>query len=306
MAISRAQMLKELIPGLHALFGLEYKRYAEPHKELYDEETSERAFEEETKLSGFGVAPVKAEGDGVAYDQMQEAWTARYQHETIALAFSMTEEAAEDNLYESVAKRGTKALARAMAETKQIKAAAWFNNGFTASSGVGFGGDGVSVFNTAHPTVGGGTNSNRPSTGVDLNETSLEAAIIAMAAWTDERGLLIQARPVSLHIPPALEFVAERLLKSEYRTGTAENDISAVVSTRRVPRGYFINYYFTDINAWFLKNDITDGFKHFVRTKLYQKEDGDFDTGNMRFKARERYSFGVSDPLQFYGSPGSF
>ena len=300
-ATTRAQMMKELVPGLNALFGLEYKRYAPYHQELYEVVSSEKAFEEEVKLSGFGYAPVKREGEGVAYDAMQEAWTARYVHETIALAFTITEEAMEDNLYESIAQRGTKALARAMMETKQVKAAAPFNLGFTSFNS----GDGVTVFSTAHPLVSGGTNSNRPATGVDLNETSLEAAIIQMASWVDERGLLIQARPVSLHIPPALEFVAERLLKSEYRTATAENDVNAIVSTRRIPRGYHVNYYFTDTNAWFLKNDVTDGFKHFVRTKLKRGNDGDFDTGNLRYKARERYSFGVSDPLQYWGSPGS-
>ena len=303
MAISRAQLLKELLPGLNALFGLEYARYGEEHKEIYETETSERSFEEETKLSGFSAAPVKNEGSAIAYDNAQEAFTARYNHETIALGFSITEEAVEDNLYDSLSARYTKGLARAMAYTKQVKAASVLNNGFSA--GVYAGGDGVALFSTAHPLISGGTNSNRPSTNSDLNETSLENAVIQIAAWTDERGLLIAAKPRKLVVPPALQFVATRLLETNLRVGTADNDINALKNNGSIPEGYTINHYLTDTNAWFLCTDVPNGLKHFERMALTTGMDGDFDTGNVRYKARERYSFGFSDPLGVFGSPGS-
>ena len=302
MAISRAQLLKELLPGLNALFGLEYARYGEEHKEIYETETSERSFEEETKLSGFSAAPVKNEGSALQYDNAQEAWTARYNHETIALGFSLTEEAIEDNLYDSLSARYTKALARAMAYTKQVKAANVLNNGFNAAIA---GGDGVSLFNAAHPLVNGGSNSNVPSTAADLNETSLENAVIQIAAWTDERGLLIAAKPKKLIVPPALQFVATRLLETELRVGTTDNDINALKNNGAVPEGYAINHFLTDVNAWFLTTDVPNGLKHFVRSPLTNSMDGDFDTGNVRYKSRERYSFGYSDPLAIYGSSGS-
>ena len=302
MAISRAQLLKELLPGLNALFGLEYKRYGEEHKEIYETETSERSFEEETKLSGFSAAPVKPEGQAIAYDNAQEAWTARYNHETIAMGFSITEEAMEDNLYDSLSARYTKALARAMAYTKQVKAAAILNQGF--NSGVTYG-DGVSLFSTAHPLISGGTNSNRPTVAADLNETSLENAVIQIAGWTDERGLLIAAKPRKLIVPPALMFVATRLLETELRVATADNDINALKNNGSIPEGYTVNHFLTDTNAWFLTTDVPNGLKHFVRTPMSTSMDGDFDTGNVRYKARERYSFGVSDPLGIFGSPGA-
>jgi Mu-like prophage major head subunit gpT len=302
MAISRAQLLKELLPGLNALFGLEYARYGEEHKEIYETETSERSFEEETKLSGFSAAPVKNEGSAIAYDNAQEAWTARYNHETIALGFSLTEEAIEDNLYDSLSARYTKGLARAMAYTKQVKAAAVINNGFTSGYN---GGDGVVLFSTAHPLISGGTNSNRPSTGADLNETSLENAVIQIAAWTDERGLLIAAKPKKLIVPPALMFVATRLLETNLRVGTTDNDINAIKNNGSIPEGYTVNHFLTDTNGWYLTTDVPNGMKHFVRTPLSNSMDGDFDTGNVRYKSRERYSFGYSDPLGMFGSPGS-
>ena len=304
MAISRAQLLKELLPGLNALFGMEYARYGEEHKEIYETETSERSFEEETKLSGFSAAPVKNEGSAIAYDNCQEAWTARYNHETIALGFSLTEEAIEDNLYDSLSARYTKALARAMAYTKQVKSASVLNNGFTNSSQY-YGGDGVPLFSASHPLVSGGTNSNIPSTPADLNETSLENAVIQIAAWTDERGLLIAAKPRKLIVPPALQFVATRLLETELRVGTNDNDINALKNNGSIPEGHTINHFLTDTNAWFLTTDVPNGMKHFVRTPLAQSMDGDFDTGNVRYKARERYSFGWSDPLGMYGSQGA-
>jgi hypothetical protein len=304
MAISRAQLLKELLPGLNALFGLEYARYGEEHKEIYETEASERSFEEETKLAGFGAAPVKNEGSAIAYDNAQEAFTARYNHETIALGFSITEEAVEDNLYDSLSARYTKALARAMAYTKQVKAAAVLNNGFTNSSQY-YGGDGVPLFSTAHPLVNGGTNSNRPTTGADLNETSLEAAVIQIAAWVDEKGLLIAAKPRKLIVPPSLMFVATRLLDTNLRVGTADNDINALKNNGSIPEGYCVNHYLTDTNGWYLTTDVPNGLKHFERTALTNSMDGDFDTGNVRYKARERYSFGWSDPLGMFGSPGS-
>jgi len=302
MAISRAQLLKELLPGLNALFGVEYKSYGEEHKEIYETETSERSFEEETKLSGFSAAPVKNEGSAIAYDNAQEAWTARYNHETIAMGFAITEEAVEDNLYDSLSSRYTKALARGMAYTKQVKAAFVLNNAF---SGAVTYGDGVSLCNTAHPLVSGGTNSNRPTTGADLNETSLENAVIQIAGWTDERGLLIAAKPRKLIVPPSLMFVATRLLETELRTGTTDNDINALKNNGSIPGGYTVNHFLTDTNGWFLTTDVPNGLKHFIRTPLNTSMDGDFDTGNVRYKARERYSFGVSDPLGIYGSPGS-
>ena len=303
MAISRAQLLKELLPGLNALFGLEYATYGEQHKEIYETETSERSFEEETKLSGFSAAPVKNEGSAIAYDNAQEAFTARYNHETIALGFSLTEEAIEDNLYDSLSARYTKALARAMAYTKQTKAASVLNNGFTG--GAFAGGDGVALFSTSHPLVSGGVNSNTQSTPADLNETSLEAAVIQIAAWTDERGLLIAAKPKKLIVPPALQFVATRLLETQLRVGTTDNDINAIVNNGSIPEGYTVNNYLTDTNAYFLCTDVPNGMKHFVRTPLSNSMDGDFDTGNVRYKSRERYSFGFSDPLGMFGSPGA-
>lgn len=302
MAISRAQLLKELLPGLNALFGLEYKRYGEEHKEVYETESSERSFEEETKLSGFSAAPVKNEGNSIAYDNAQEAWTARYTHETIALGFSLTEEAVEDNLYDSLSARYTKGLARAMAYTKQVKAANVLNNGFSASY---TGGDGVALFSASHPLVTGGVNSNMPAVAADLNETSLENAVISIAAWTDERGLLIAAKPRKLIIPPALQFTATRLLDTELRTSTADNDINALKNNGSIPEGYAINHWLTDSNAWFLTTDVPNGMKHFVRSPLGTSMDGDFDSGNVRYKARERYSFGWSDPLGMFGSAGA-
>jgi hypothetical protein len=309
MAISRAQLLKELLPGLNALFGMEYARYGEQHKEIYETETSERSFEEEVKLSGFSAAPVKNEGSAISYDNAQEAWSTRYNHETIALGFSITEEAVEDNLYDSLSARYTKSLARAMAYTKQVKAAAVLNNGF---NGGYLGGDGVSLFGynsssalVNHPLISGGTNANTPSTQADLNETSLEAAVIQIAAWTDERGLLIAAKPKKMIVPPSLQFVATRLLETNLRVGTTDNDINAIKNNGSVPEGYTVNNFLTDNNAWFLTTDVPNGLKHFVRTPLQNSMDGDFDTGNVRYKARERYSFGWSDALGIWGSSGS-
>ena len=306
MAISRAQLLKELLPGLNALYGMEYARYGEEHKEIYETETSERSFEEETKLAGFGAAPVKNEGSAIAYDNAQEAFTSRYTHETIALGFSITEEAVEDNLYDSLSARYTKALARAMAYTKQVKAASVLNNAFSGSY---LGGDGVSLCGVnsggsrvGHPLVGGGVNYNSPTTGVDLNETSLEAAVIQIAAWTDERGLLIAAKPRKLVIPPSLMFVADRLLETSLRVGTADNDINAIRSMGMIPDGYTVNQFFTDPENWWIKTDCPDGFKYFNRVPVSTKMDGDFETDNVRYRARERYSFGVSDWRCVFGS----
>jgi hypothetical protein len=304
MAISRAQLLKELLPGLNALFGLEYARYGEEHKEIYDTETSERSFEEETKLSGFSAAPVKNEGSAIRYDNGQEAWTARYNHETIAMGFSLTEEAIEDNLYDSLSARYTKGLARSMAYTKQVKAAAVINNGFTNTAAY-YGGDNVPLFSTAHPLVSGGTNSNTQTTMTDLNETSLESAVIQIAGWTDERGLLIAAKPRKLIVPPNLMFVATRLLETELRVGTTDNDINALKNNGSIPEGYTVNHFITDTNSWYLTTDVPNGMKHFVRTPLSNSMDGDFDTGNVRYKSRERYSFGWSDPLGMWGSQGA-
>jgi len=300
MAISRAQLLKELLPGLNALFGMEYAKYGEEHKEIFETESSDRSFEEETKLSGFSAAPVKDEGSAIEYDNAQEAWTARYTHETIAMGFSVTEEAVEDNLYDSLSARYTKALARAMAYTKQVKGAAILNDAFSTTYG-----DGVALCSTSHPLVSGGTNSNTPSTAADLNETSLEAAIISIAGWTDERDLLIAAKPRKLVIPPALQFVATRLLETQGRVGTADNDLNAIKNNGSIPDGYAVNHYLTDTDAWFVMTDVPNGLKHFTRTSMSTSMDADFDTGNSRYKARERYSFGVSDPLGVYGSPGA-
>ena len=302
MAISRAQLLKELLPGLNALFGLEYAKYGDEAAEIFESESSDRSFEEEVKLSGFSAAPVKGEGSAIEYDNAQEAWTARYTNETIAMGFSITEEAIEDNLYGSLSARYTKALARAMAYTKQVKGATILNNAFAAGTTYG---DGQTLCSTAHPLVSGGVNSNRPTIGTDLNETSLEAAIIQIAGWTDERGLLIASQPTTLVIPPALQFVATRLLDTELRVATADNDINAIKSNSAIPGGYTVNHYLTDANAWFLMTDVPNGLKHFVRTPMATSMDADFDTGNSRYKARERYSFGVSDPLGIFGSPGA-
>ena len=301
MAISRAQLLKELLPGLNALFGMEYAKYGEQHSEIFETETSDRSFEEETKLSGFSAAPVKNEGSAIEYDNAQEAWTARYTHETIAMGFSITEEAIEDNLYDSLSSRYTKALARAMAYTKQVKAASILNNAF---SGVTYG-DGKALCATDHPLVSGGVNSNAPAVAADLNETSLEAAVIQIAGWTDERGLLIAAKPRKLIVPPSLQFVATRLLETEGRVATADNDLNALRNNGSIPEGYAVNHYLTDTNAWFLLTDVPNGLKHFVRTPMQTSMDADFDTGNSRYKARERYSFGVSDPLGIFGSAGA-
>ena len=302
MAISRAQLLKELLPGLNALFGLEYAKYGDEAAEIFETESSDRSFEEETKLSGFSAAPVKGEGSAIEYDNAQEAWTARYTHETVAMGFSLTEEAIEDNLYDSLSSRYTKALARAMAYTKQVKGASILNNAFAAGTTYGAG---KSLCATDHPLVSGGTNSNRPAVAADLNETSLEAAVIQIAGWTDERGLLIAAKPSKLVIPPSLQFVATRLLDTELRVSTADNDINAIRNNGAIPGGYTVNNYLTDTNAWFLMTDVPNGLKHFVRSPMQTSMDADFDTGNSRYKARERYSFGVSDPLGIFGSPGA-
>ena len=301
MAISRAQLVKELEPGLNALFGLEYKNYANEHSQIFDTENSDRAFEEEVMLSGFGNAGVKPEGSSVNYDAATETFTARYTHETLALAFSITEEAIEDNLYDRLASRYTKALARSMANAKQVKAANVLNRGFNSSY---TGGDGLELFSTAHVIVSG-TEQNELSTAADLNETSLEQAMIDIAALTDERGLKIAAQGSKMIVPSALQFTAERLLKSVGRIGTADNDISAVVSMNVIPQGYVVNHYLTDTDAWFIKTDVPNGLKHFVRAPIKTAMEGDFETGNVRYKARERYSFGWSDWRGVFGSPGA-
>ena len=298
MAISRAQLVKELEPGLNALFGLEYKQYANEHSEIFDTETSDRAFEEEVMLSGFGNAAVKPEGQGVQYDDAQETFTARYTNETIALAFAITEEAIEDNLYDRLASRYTKALARSMANTKQVKAAAVLNNAFTAAFA---GGDGVELCSNVHPTLAG-TFSNELATPADLNETSLEQALIDIAAFTDERGLKIAARGMKMIIPSELQFTADRLMKSEGRTGTADNDINAIKNMGMIPQGYVVNHYLTAAKKWFIKTDVPNGLKHFVRSPIKTSMEGDFDNGNVRYKARERYVFGFSDPRGIFGS----
>ena len=301
MAISRAQLVKELEPGLNALFGLEYRNYADEAAEIFDTESSDRAFEEEVMLSGFGNAAVKPEGQGVSFDDAQETFTARYTNETIALAFAITEEAIEDNLYDRLASRYTKALARSMANTKQIKGAAVLNNGFNATYA---GGDGVALFSTAHPTLSG-TFSNTLATAADLNETSLEQSLIDIAAFTDERGLKIAARGTKLVIPSNLQFTADRLLNTQGRVGTADNDINAIKNMGMIPQGYTVNHYLTDTDAFFIKTDVPNGLKHFSRTPIKTTMEGDFDTGNVRYKARERYVFGFSDPRGVFGSPGA-
>jgi len=301
MAISRAQLVKELEPGLNALFGLEYKGYEKEHTQIFDVESSDRAFEEEVMLSGFNTAPVKTEGAGVAYDQAQEVYTARYTHETIALAFSLTEEAVEDNLYASLAARYTKALARSMTTTKQIRAASVLNGAFTTS----IGGDGVPLCADNHPTLSGPNLRNELSTPADLTETSLEQALIDIAAFTDERGLKIAIQGLKLIIPKELQFTADRILKSTLRVGTADNDINAIRNMGMVPQGYTVNHYLTDPDAWFVKTDAPNGMKMFERVSMKTGFEGDFDTGNVRYKARERYSFGFSDPRGIFGSPGA-
>ena len=301
MAISRGQLVKELEPGLNALFGLEYKNYDNEHAEIFDIESSERAFEEEVMLSGFGNAQVKAEGQGVSFDDAQETFTARYTNETIALAFAITEEAIEDNLYDRLASRYTKALARSMASTKQIKGAAVLNNGFDNTYA---GGDGVALLSDAHPTLSG-TFRNELATAADLNETSLEQSLIDISAFTDERGLKIAARGMKMIIPPQLQFTADRLMKSEGRVGTADNDINAIKNMGMISQGYTVNHYLTDPDAFFIKTDVPNGLKHFNRSPIKTTMEGDFDTGNVRYKARERYVFGFSDPRGIFGSPGA-
>jgi len=301
MAISRSQLVKELEPGLNALFGLEYKNYADEHAQIFDVENSDRAFEEEVMLSGFANASVKPEGSSVNYDTAQESFTARYTHETLALAFSITEEAIEDNLYDRLASRYTKALARSMANAKQVKAANVLNNAFDSSF---TGGDGVELCSAVHPIVAG-TFKNELSTAADLNETSLEQSLIDIAAMTDERGLKIAAKGVKMIIPSALQFTAERLMKSQGRVGTADNDINAVGSMGMIPQGYVVNHYLTDTDAFFIKTDVPNGLKMFVRAPIKTAMEGDFETGNVRYKARERYSFGFSDPRGIFGSPGA-
>ena len=303
MAISRAQLAKELEPGLNALFGMEYERYEGQHAEIYDTEASDRAFEEEVMLSGFGAAPVKQEGSGITFDDAQEAYTARYNHETIAMGFSITEEAVEDNLYDRLASRYTRALARSMAHTKQVKAASVLNNAFTA--GASAGGDGKALWAIDHPLTSGGTFANEPATAADLNETSLEDFLISIAGFVDERGMIIALRGMKLIIPRQLQFIAERLLVSNLRVGSADNDVNAVKSMGMLPEGYVVNDFLTDTDAFFIKTDAPNGFKHFERLALATNMDPDFDTGNMRFKARERYSFGFSDPRCVFGSPGA-
>jgi len=300
MAISRNQLVKELEPGLNALFGLEYKQYENQASEIYTTESSDRAFEEEVMLSGFAQARVKPEGSGVAFDNAQETFTARYTNETIALAFAITEEAIEDNLYDRLASRYTKALARSMASTKQVKGAAPLNNGF----GTFTSGDGVALFSASHPTIAG-TFSNTLATAADLNETSLEQALIDIAALTDERGLKIAAKGTKMIVPSALQFTSERLMKSQGRVSTADNDINAIRSMGMIPQGYRVNNYLTDTDAWFIITDVPNGMKHFNRAPLTTKMEGDFDTGNVRYKARERYVFGVSDPRGIFASPGA-
>ncbi len=300
MAISRGQLVKELEPGLNALFGLEYNNYANEHAEIFDTENSDRAFEEEVMLSGFANAPIKAEGTSVTFDNAQETFTARYTHETLALAFAITEEAIEDNLYDRLASRYTKALARSMANTKQVKAANVLNNAFGTANG----GDGKALCADDHPIVAG-TDRNELSTAADLNETSLEQSLIDIAATTDERGLKIASQGVKLIVPSALQFTAERLMKSAGRVGTADNDINAVVSKGMIPQGYVVNHYLTDTDAFFIKTDVPNGLKHFVRAPMKTAMEGDFTTGNVRYKARERYSFGFSDWRGIFGSPGA-
>jgi len=302
MAISRAQLTKELEPGLNALFGMEYSRYENEHEEIFESENSDRAFEEEVLIAGFGNAPVKREGDGVEFDTAYEGFTARYTHETIALAFALTEEAVEDNLYDRLGARYTKALARSMAHTKQVKASNVLNNAFSSSY---TGGDGLSLVNSAHTLAGGGTYSNTPSTQVDLNETSLEDGLISISTLVDDRNLTLALQGMKLIVPPQLQFIADRLLETPGRVGTADNDINAMKNMGMIPEGYAVNHFLTDTDAWYLLTDCPDGMKHFVRTPISTNMEGDFDTGNVRFKARERYSFGWSNPRGIYGSSGA-
>jgi|TARA_Y100001937_G_scaffold65264_1_gene89278 hypothetical protein len=302
MAINRAQLVKELVPGLHALFGLEYDRYENQHEEIFDTESSERAFEEEVMLSGFGEAPIKGEGAAVVYDTAQESFTSRYTHETIALAFALTEEAIEDNLYDTLSSRYTRALARSMNTTKQVKAANVLNNAFNSSF---VGGDGKELCATDHPTVGNIDLRNELSTAADLNETSLEQSLIDISDFKDERGMKINAQATKLIIPPALQFVADRLMESPGRVQTSDNDINAIRNMGMVPQGYVVNNYLTDTDAFFIKTDVPNGLKHFVRTPVQTSMEGDFETGNVRYKARERYSFGFSDWRGIFGSPGA-
>ena len=302
MAISRAQLTKELEPGLNALFGMEYSRYENEHEEIFESESSDRAFEEEVLIAGFGNAPVKREGDGVEFDTAYEGFTARYTHETIALAFALTEEAVEDNLYDRLGARYTKALARSMAHTKQVKAANVLNNAFSSSF---TGGDGLSLVNSAHTLAGGGTFSNTPSTAVDLNETSLEDGLITISTLVDDRNLTLALQGMKLIVPPQLQFIAERLIETPGRVGTSDNDINAIKNMGMIPNGYAVNHFLTDTDAWFLLTDCPDGMKHFVRSPMSTNMEGDFDTGNVRFKARERYSFGWSNPRGIYGSQGA-
>ena len=302
MAISRSQLVKELEPGLNALFGMEYSRYENEHGEIFDTESSDRAFEEEVMLVGFGNAPTKSEGAGVSFDSANEAYTARYTHETVALAFALTEEAIEDNLYDRLGARYTKALARSMAHSKQIKAASVLNNAFSSAYA---GGDGKELCATDHPLAGGGSFSNEPAVAADMNETSLENALIDISTFVDERNMIIALRGQKLVIPPQLQFVADRLLESTLRVGTADNDVNALRNMGMLPMGYTVNHFLTDPDAWFIKTDAPNGFKHFERMPLRTAMEADFDTGNMRFKARERYSFGYSDPRAVFGSPGA-
>ncbi len=307
MAISRSQLVKELEPGLNALFGMEYKRYEQEHTEIFDQESSDRAFEEEVMLSGFGSAPTKSEGGSISYDTATEAYTSRYTHETIALGFAITEEAIEDNLYDQLSSRYTKALARSMANTKQVKAADVLNTAFASSGAAGTnpGGDGVSLINVAHPLAVGGTFSNRLATDADLNETSLEQSLIDIAAFVDERGLKIATQGRKLIIPKELQFTADRLMNSTLRVGTSDNDINAIRNMGMIPEGYVVNHFLTDTDAFFIKTDAPNGLKHFVRTPMSTAMEGDFDTGNARYKARERYSFGFSDPRGIFGTSGA-
>ena len=302
MAISRAQLAKELEPGLNALFGMEYARYENEHAEIFETESSDRAFEEEVLIVGFGNAEVKTEGQGVNYDQASEGFTARYTHETVALAFSLTEEAVEDNLYDRLGARYTKALARSMAHSKQVKAANVLNNAFSSSF---TGGDGVSLINTSHPLAGGGTLANRASTMSDLNETSLENALISISTFVDDRNMILALQGTKLIVPPQLQFVADRLLETPGRVATADNDINAIRNMGLLPQGYSVNHFLTDTDAFFLLTDCPDGFKHFERSPISTSMEGDFDTGNVRYKARERYSFGFSNPRCVFGSQGA-
>ena len=305
-AISRAQLLHELLPGLNALFGMEYNRYEQEHAEIYTEHSSERSFEEDQKVTGFQSAPTKEEGSATLFDTAQEGYTTRYVMETISMGFALTQEAFEDNLYDSLSSRYTRELARSMANTKQIKAVVPLNTGFTAVASGGYGvGDGVQLFSTAHPQVAGPTISNRPTVAVDLNETSLEAAIIQIAKWTDDRGKLINARVRKMVAPVDQQYVAIRVLDTQLQPGTANNDVNAIRVTSAVPEGFAVNHYLTDVDSWYLLTDVPNGFRYFNRVPVSQKSDGDFDTGNIRVSERERYSFGVSDPLGVFGSPGA-